>query len=150
MRPSRHDTSDTSAQLVDATTDISTYQESPPIEWLRKAGAGGALFIGTNIDQLIIGCTDYRDRLSLPALSYSSYSLPPRYLLCLADVVYVFDVDDPRRLRQLAWCCALRRLHPTRPSIFGYSHHPESESTELVQKVTGYGARFFPLFGYAQ
>lgn len=104
------------------------------------------MFIGSDIDDLAISYTDFHNRRSFPALSSNSYDLPPKYLLALIDIVYVFDVDDPRRMQQLAGYCEHRRAYGTCGIVFGYaSDCSRSRAAELDAVVTGYGARFFPV-----
>jgi hypothetical protein len=144
--PSRRRNTSGSPQPFVYKPDITIYQESPPVQWLRKSGAGGALFIGSNVDDLAISYTDYHNRRSFPGLSIKSYDLPPKYLLALVDIVYVFDIDDPRRMQQLAGCCEYRRAYGTCRSVFGYAYDcSASKAAELDEIVTGHGARFFPV-----
>jgi len=145
MHPSRRDAGGSPSQLIDYKPDIERYQGSPPIEWLRKSGAGGALFIGSNIDDLALGYADYLDRKSLPVLTNKSYQLPPKYVMALIDIAYIIGVDDPRRMQQLAWCCEHRRTYGTCKIIFGYAFCSGRKAAELSKMVEAYGGRFFPL-----
>jgi hypothetical protein len=144
MPPSRRNTSG-SSQLIDYKLDIESHQGSPPIEWLRKSGAGGALLIGSHIDDLTVGYADYLHQQSLPILTSKSYDLPPKYVLALIDIAHIVGVDDPRRMQQLAWCCEHRRKYGTCKVVFGYAFCSGRKSAELSKLVEGYGARFFPL-----
>ena len=42
--------------------DITQYRDAPPIAWLQRAGHGGALFIGSRINEVSMRSTDYFSR----------------------------------------------------------------------------------------
>jgi hypothetical protein len=144
MHPSRRNTSGP-WEPTNPKSKIPFYQESPPIEWLRIAGAGGAIFIG-KVTKIAAIASQYALEKSTPTLGYASYTLPPGYLLTLADMIFVFEAEDDLRLRQVAWCCAQRRALEKLTRVFVYSSCAEPKRAELEEKVRKFGAEFFPEF----
>ena len=93
------------------------------------------LFVGLNIDELMIG---YRE---LP-LFYAAFDMPAEAVLRCVRCVFVFDVHDARRLLQLQKLCQHMRKHGAIQTVFGCSR---KRDTNMAAQVRANGAEFILL-----
>jgi hypothetical protein len=86
-------------------------------------------------------------RLIQPHL-YASYTPPPDIFLSQVGLVYVHDVENHLRLKQLEACCRYLRRCGGIKWVFGLSRRfanlQEPANRELARKVLDAGAQIFP------
>jgi len=145
MPPSLRNTSGISSEPQNRTTAISPRQVPPPDRWLCNTEAISTLFIGSDSSvERVVRCL--RRQRHLLASAYTSFELPSEGFLFDAGIISVLDVEDPRRMRQLAWCCKYRRKCGGPPFIFAYSCHMKDRDGELAMRVLDLGAIPLHLF----